>query len=317
MKKAIYITGCFGFIGSYVTRLALQKGWYVRGIDKCTYAARKEVLFHEFSKYSNFLFEETDIANIKNLFDCDYIVNIAAETHVGNSIVNSEDFVHSNIQGVHSILEAIRKYKIEGTKKPTFFHFSTDEVYGDINEGSFDEKDILLPSNPYSATKAAADMLIKAWARTYNINYLILRPSNNYGIGQYVEKLIPKSVKYLELGKKIPLHNNGSPIRSWLHAEDTASAVIHLIEQNKVNQIYNIAGNYYDTNLNIVKKIISSFNGDQDYNKYLDLSYSRAGQDVRYSVNDDKLKKTGWKSIKNFDEELPKIVNFYKNNYIW
>jgi dTDP-glucose 4,6-dehydratase len=317
MKKVIYITGCFGFIGSYVTRLALKKGWHVRGIDKCTYDSRKETLLNEFSKYSNFFFEENDIANLKNLFDCDYIVNTAAETHVGNSIVNSEDFIHSNIQGVHSILEAIRKYKVEGTKKPTIFHFSTDEVYGDINEGSFNENDILLPSNPYSATKAAADMLIKAWARTYNINYIILRPSNNYGIGQYIEKLIPKSIKYLELNKKIPLHNNGSPVRSWLHAEDTASAVIHLIEQNKINEIYNVSGNYYDSNLNVVKKIISCFNSDQDFNKYLDLSYSRVGQDVRYSVDDTKLKQTGWKPVKQFDEELSEIVNFYKNNYIW
>lgn len=317
MKKVVYITGCFGFMGSYVTRLALEKGWYVRGIDKCTYAARKLTLLEEFSKYENFFFEEKDIADIDNLFDCDYIINTAAETHVGNSIVDSEVFLHSNISGVHSILEALRKYKVEGTKKPVFFHFSTDEVYGDINEGSFNELNLLQPSNPYSATKAAADMLIKAWARTYNIKYLILRPSNNYGIGQYVEKLIPKSIKYLQLGKQIALHNNGLPIRTWLHAHDTASAVIHLIELNKQNEIYNISGNYQDTNLNIVRKIILSFNGDSDYEKYLDLSYSRVGQDVRYSIDDNKLKNTGWKPIKNFDKELSSIVEFYKNNYIW
>jgi len=317
MKKAVYITGCFGFIGSYVTRLALQKGWYVRGVDKCTYASRKEILLHEFSKYSNFFFEETDIVNINNLFDCDYIINTAAETHVGNSIVDSNTFLHSNIQGVQSILEAIRKYKVEGTKKPVFFHFSTDEVYGDIDEGSFNEQHLLQPSNPYSATKAAADMLIKAWSRTYNIKYLILRPSNNYGIGQYVEKLIPKSIKYLQCDRKIPLHNNGSPVRGWLHAQDTARAVIHLIEQNKINEIYNISGNYYDTNLNIVKKIIQCFNGNENYENYLDLSYSRIGQDVRYSVNDNKLKNTGWQPSVNFDNELPKIIEYYKNNYIW
>lgn len=317
MKKVVYITGCFGFMGSYVTRLALEKGWYVRGIDKCTYAARKETLLEEFNKYKNFYFEEKDIAEIDNLFDCDYIINTAAETHVGNSIVDSKVFLHSNISGVHSILEALRKYKVEGTKKPVFFHFSTDEVYGDINQGSFKESDILQPSNPYSATKAAADMLIKAWSRTYNLNYIIFRPSNNYGIGQYIEKLIPKSIKYLQLGKQIPLHNNGTPIRGWLHAYDTARAVIHLIEENKRNEIYNISGNYYDSNLNIVKKIIECFNGDKDYQKYLDLSYSRVGQDVRYSVDDAKLKNTGWKCVKDFDFELPRIVEFYKNNYIW
>ena len=316
MKKAVYITGCFGFIGSYITRLALEKGWYVRGIDKCTYASRKEILLQEFSKHKNFFFEEKDIVDLNSLFDCDYIINTAAETHVGNSIVDSEVFLHSNIQGVQSILESIRKYKVEGTKKPVFFHFSTDEVYGDINEGSFNEQHLLQPSNPYSATKAAADMLIKAWSRTYNIKYLILRPSNNYGIGQYVEKLIPKSIKYIQCNKKIPLHNNGSPVRGWLHAQDTARAVIHLIEQNKTNETYNISGNYYDTNLNIVKKIIECFNGDSDYENYLDLSYSRVGQDVRYSVDDSKLKKTGWEPISNFEKELPQIVEYYKNNYL-
>lgn len=317
MSKCVYITGCFGFMGSYVTRLALEKGYYVRGIDKCTYASRKEPLLKEFSDYKNFYFEQKDICNINSLFDCDYFVNTAAETHVGNSIIESNTFMHSNVDGVYYILQAFKNYKVEGNKRPIFFHFSTDEVYGDINDGSFKETDILKPSNPYSATKAAGDMLIKAWHRTYNINYILLRPSNNYGIGQYIEKLIPKSVKYLNLGRKIPIHNNGSPVRGWLHAADTASAVIHLIEKNIKNEIYNISGNYYDTNLNVSKKIIKNFNGDDEYKKYLDFSYSRKGQDVRYSVDDSKLKATGWVPVKKFDEELPSIINFYKDNYIW
>ena len=127
------------------------------------------------------------------LYECDYVINTAAETHVGNSIVKSEEFLKSNVDGVHNLLELIRNYRAECSKKPILLHFSTDEVYGDITEGDHLETDTLKPSNPYSATKAAADQLIMAWGRTYDLPYVILRPTNNYGIGQYVEKLIPKS----------------------------------------------------------------------------------------------------------------------------
>ena len=132
----------------------------------------------------------------------------------------------------------LRNYRAESKNLPTLLHFSTDEVYGDITEGEHIETDILTPSNPYSATKAAADQLITAWGRTYDIPYVILRPTNNYGIGQYVEKLIPKSIKYLHLGKQIPLHNGGTPSRNWLHAKDTADAVITII--NRKNKKPNI-----------------------------------------------------------------------------
>ena len=184
--KIVYVTGCLGFIGSYVTRECLKKGWQVRGIDKMTYAANVSLL-DEFLGYPNFIFEEKDIYDIDFLYDCDYIINTAAETHVGNSIIGSDDFVHSNINGVHNLLELIRNYRQEGQHVPTLLHFSTDEVYGDINEGEHIETDLLKPSNPYSATKAAADQLITAWGRTYNLPYIIIRPTNNYGQGQYVE----------------------------------------------------------------------------------------------------------------------------------
>jgi len=207
-KKIVYITGCLGFIGSYVTRTCLEKGWYVKGVDKMTYAANKDLL-KEFKKHPNFSFVHCDINDLKFLYDCDYIINTAAETHVGNSIANSYEFISSNVNGVHNLLELIRNYRQETSKTPILLHFSTDEVYGDIEEGTHIETDLLKPSNPYSATKAAADMLVLAWARTYNLPYVIVRPTNNYGIGQYVEKLIPKTCKYLELGRKIPLHNHG------------------------------------------------------------------------------------------------------------
>ena len=231
MTKIVYITGCLGFIGSYVTRECLNKGWYVKGIDKITYAAQPNLL-QEFNKYENFSFEQKDICDLDRLIECDYFINTAAESHVDNSIRSSEEFLHSNIDGVYNILELLKQHsKKEGGICPVLLHFSTDEVYGDIDTGEHVETDILKPSNPYSATKAAADQLILAWARTYNIPYLIVRPTNNYGIGQYVEKLIPKTCKFLTIGRKIPLHNGGTPIRNWLHANDTAKGVIKIIKQ--------------------------------------------------------------------------------------
>jgi dTDP-glucose 4,6-dehydratase len=315
--KVIYITGCLGFIGSYVTRLCLEKGWYVKGVDSMTYAANDELL-EEFKQYKNFSFVHCDINDLHFLYDCDYIINTAAETHVGNSIANSDEFVRTNINGVHNLLELIKNYRQENAKVPTLLHFSTDEVYGDLVEGAHTEKDLLKPSNPYAATKAAADMLVLAWHRTYNIPYIIVRPTNNYGIGQYVEKLIPKVCKFLHLGRKIPLHNNGTPVRNWLHAEDTANAIVKIIESGVQNEIYNICGGFEQTNLETVKKILSISNLDSEsLDRYVDFSCNRPGQDVRYSLDDTKLRSLGWKPTKQFDEELKKIVDYYKNRFTW
>ena len=316
--KVVYVTGCLGFIGSYVTRACLNKGWYVKGVDKGTYAANKTLL-KEFKEYSNFSFVDCDINDLKFLYDCDYIINTAAETHVGNSIANSDDFVSSNINGVHNLLELIRNHRGENVSKPILLHFSTDEVYGDIEEGEHIETDLLKPSNPYSATKAAADMLVTAWGRTYNLPYVIVRPTNNYGIGQYVEKLIPKACKYLKLGKKIPLHNNGTPIRNWLHASDTAQAVITIVESEVQNEIFNICGGFEQSNLDTIKKVLILYKGTTaiDIESYVDFTLKRQGQDVRYALNDDKLRALGWKPKVNFDTELKYIVEYSKEKFIW
>ena len=315
--KIVYITGCLGFIGSYVTRKCLELGWYVKGIDKCTYAANTTLL-EEFKQYPNFSFEQIDINDIEFLYDCDYVINTAAETHVGNSIVCSDCFVSSNIQGVHHLLELIRHFRQEGKEVPTLFHFSTDEVYGDIGEGKHVETDLLKPSNPYSATKASADMLVLAWARTYDIPYIILRPTNNYGIGQYVEKLVPKACKYIKLGRKIPLHNQGLPIRNWLHAADTASAVIKIIEKNIQNEIFNGSSGFEQTNIQSITKVLQAYGKDvSNIEPYLDLSISRPGQDVRYALDDSKLRDIGWVADMNFNSEIYNIVNYYKDKFIW
>ena len=316
--KVVYITGCLGFIGSYVTRACLDRGWYVKGVDKKTYAANKDLL-KEFKEHKNFSFVDCDINDLKFLYDCDYIINIAAETHVGNSIMNSDVFVHSNVNGVHNLLELIKNHRGENVSKPTLLHFSTDEVYGDIAEGEHIETDLLKPSNPYSATKAAADMLITAWARTYKLPYIILRPTNNYGIGQYVEKLIPKACKYLKLGKKVPLHNNGTPIRNWLHAQDTADAVITIIESGVQNEIYNICGGFEQNNLDTIKKVLILYNNNEEniLEDFIDFSTDRQGQDIRYALNDDKLRELGWAPKINFDKELKQVVEYYREKFIW
>lgn len=311
-KKIVYVTGCLGFIGYHVTKACLKQGWYVRGVDKGTYAANWNLL-SDLEVYENFVFEKKDINDIDRIYDCDYFINTAAETHVDNSLEESDTFVHSNINGVHHILKLINQKKY---RKPVLLHFSTDEVYGDIEVGSHTEEDILCPSNPYSATKAAADMLIMAWGRSYKLPYVIVRPTNNYGIGQYVEKLIPKTCKFLTVGKKIDLHNNGTPVRTWLHASDTARAVITIIEAGVVNEIYNISGNYQTENINVVQKILNLFKlkgSHEDYTTHME----RQGQDVRYSIDDSKLKALGWEPKADFDKELKDIVKYYKNNFIW
>ena len=315
--KLVVITGCLGLIGSHLTQQCLDRGWQVYGIDKVTYAANKN-LIQNFSEYKNFTFLKKDIAKLKYLPDCDYVINVAAESHVGNSIIESEQFIYSNISGVKNLLDLIRNKQSNVFDRPVFFHFSTDEVYGDIDFGAHTEKDILNPSNPYSASKASADMLVLAWSRTYGIDYNIIRPTNNYGIGQYPEKLIPISVKSLQRGLKIKLHDEGEPSRNWLHADDTASAVITIIENGKRNEIYNVAGGFEQKNKQTVNKIVQCyFKDERDSKDYVDLGFKREGQDVRYSLDDSKLRALGWEPKKNFVDELQNIVEYYKNNFKW
>jgi dTDP-glucose 4,6-dehydratase len=160
-------------------------------------------------------------------------------------------------------------------------------------------------------------MLITAWARTYGVPYVIVRPTNNYGIGQYTEKFIPHTIKYLSLGKKAPLHDEGLPRRTWLHASDTADAVIRIINLGVTNEVFNISGNYEEQNIVVALKIIRLMGFKGDYNQYIDLSVKRPGQDVRYAINDCKLQGLGWQPKADFDKELKRIVKYYTKNFIW
>ncbi|MCX5788590.1 MAG: GDP-mannose 4,6-dehydratase [Elusimicrobia bacterium] len=309
------VTGCLGFMGSHFTRAALKRGWRVWGIDKMTYAAREEWLA-EFKRYPTFEFRQADIASLDHLYEVDYVVNYAAETHVDNSIVDSSRFLHSNIMGVQNLLELIRAKR--HYEMPTLVQLSTDEVYGDLTNGHHKASDPLHPSNPYSASKASADMLIMAWHRTHGVPYSIVRPTNNYGIGQYPEKLIPKAVKHLALGKPIPLHGDGSFVRNWLHAEDTASAIMTVLEKGKINRVYNVSGNYEAPNREVIRQVLRHYFGRSvPLERYAKFEYVRQGEDVRYGVDDKPLRELGWSNRKHFEREIGAIVRYYKNKVVW
>lgn len=287
----VVVTGGRGFIGSHFVEEALKLDWKIIDIDKMTYASNEKL---PWDNNPNYTLIKQDIAEIDHLPTCDILINFAAESHVDNSIKSSDVFVKSNIIGVHNLLELVRgKSEYE---RPLFFHISTDEVYGDIKDGKFKETDRLKPSNPYSATKAAAEMLILSYSRTYNFEYLITRSSNNYGERQYEEKLIPKCIQCINEDKKIPIHGDGTYIRDWTYVKDNVSAIIYLINKKIKNDIFNIGSENYLTNLEVAKCVLDWYNkSENDYIKFVE---NRWGQDIKYSIDCSKLKQLGWTASK-------------------
>ena len=284
--KNLIVTGGRGFIGSHFVQSALAKGYKVLDIDKVTYAASKNL---PWDKHDNYHHICEDISEIKHLPSCDVLINFAAESHVDNSIKSSEVFVKSNVLGTHNLLELVRgKPEYD---RPLFFQISTDEVYGDRLEGLFSETDKLSPSNPYSATKASSEMLVLSYHRTYGIDYLITRTSNNYGERQYREKLIPKSIHNLSNNKKIPVHGDGTYIRDWTYVKDNVDALLLLIEKNVKNDLFNIAAENFMTNLEVVDTVLNWYNKDRRSVRFVE---NRWGQDLRYAVDSSKIRELGW-----------------------
>lgn len=320
MIKTAIVTGFAGFIGTTFTKRLLAEGWKVYGIDKFTHVCNQSLIN---TKNNNFEWENADIRKLNWLPECDVLFNFAAESDVDIGNQSCDRFIKSNIDGVRNLLDIINSRIVLRADKPLFFQISTDEVYGDITKGVFNETAVLNPSNPYSATKAAADMLIEAYARTYRLEYIIARPSNNYGYYQYPEKLIPLAVKRLSRGKRIKLHNNGNPIRTWTHSEDTASAILTLFEKAERNRIYNISSEYEQNNYETVTKIINAYymgrlnRSVPDIEQFLDLSFNRPGQDIRYAISCEPLRKLQWRPEKQFDEEIVKLVEHYKKEFVW
>jgi dTDP-glucose 4,6-dehydratase len=309
--KSIVVTGGLGFIGSNFIETALKKGWKVTNIDKKTYAAN-DINFGNSPNYSLIV---EDIKDVKSIPDCDMIINFAAESHVDNSIDESDVFLNSNIIGVHNLLNIIMK-QIQSNylhgwnyKVPIFFQVSTDEVFGDIAEGFFKTTDPLIPSNPYSATKASAEMLVMAWGRTYKIPYLISRTTNNYGERQHSEKLIPNTITSLLTGKKVPIHGNGKHIRNWIHVKDNVKALISIIEKGDLNSFYHIASKEEYNVVEVVEKIASIMG--KDFKSSVEFTSDRSGADVRYALDTTKTDKLGWKPKITFEAGISNLIDHY------
>lgn len=297
----ILVTGGRGFIGSHFVEKCIDIGHKIIDIDKITYAANRTL---PWDNHPNYLLIEKDISEIKHIPPCDLIVNFAAESHVDNSIDSPKIFFESNVRGVFNLLELLRGKIYE---RPMFLHISTDEVYGDIRELWFTENDKLNPGNPYSASKSAAEMFIFSYSKTYNIEYIITRSSNNYGDRQYKEKLIPKIIDSIKNKKKIPLHGDASYIRDWIYVKDNIDAIYFISENSKPNEIYNISAENHLSNLQVTEQVCSWL-GIKDYENHIKYIPNRMGQDIRYSLSNLKLKNLGWnprysKNLYNFIDD--------------
>lgn len=305
-KQYIIVTGGCGFIGSYFVKLLLENSYHVTNIDKMTYAARTDL---DFEKNADYEFVCEDICTLKHLpINAEYLVNFGAESHVDNSITANQTFFESNIRGVYNLLELIRAKN--SSDRPTFIQISTDEVYGEILEGSSKETDRLNPSNPYSASKAAAEELIRGWSKTYGLKSRICRSSNNYGFGQYPEKLIAKTINLASKNKKMTVHGDGSYRREWTYAKDNCNAILMVMERGAENEIYNISSGEMLTNLEIVKKILKSMGKPENFFEFV---ANRIGQDARYSVNTAKISRLGWKPVMTLSKYLPQYLKLTGN----
>jgi len=302
-NKVFLVTGGLGFIGKHFIEKCLNDGHSVINIDCYTYAADRKASL-EFKKNPNYTEAREYIGNLGYLPICDYVIHFAAESHVDNSISNSKKFVETNINGTHHILELLKN--MHPSHRPHLIHISTDEVYGDSLTYKFTEKDVLKPSSPYSASKAAADQLVLAYGRTYDINYNIIRMTNCYGHNQYPEKLIPTICLNLIKNSPIPVHGDGSYIRTWLHVEDAINGIFTVINNGYINNIYNIAGDLSFTNLEIIKQFLKVANKESNGLRFVE---NRKGQDIAYKIDDFKIRNLGWNPKINIFEEA---VNIYK-----
>ncbi len=301
------VTGGCGFIGSHFIERLLNEGYTVLNIDKMTYVSWENI---GYENHKNYNFWKQDICDISNLPKCDVLVNFAAESFVDNSIENSDIFFRSNVQGAHNLLERIRvKADFD---RPLFVQVSTDEVYGDTLEGEFTESDVLKPSNPYSSTKAAAEQFVFAYNRTYGINSIITRCSNNYGTRQYPEKLVPKTIMSVMHDRPMTIHGDGSYVRSWVHAKDHADAILSIVKSQKRNEIYNICSGEQYTNLEIITMIYKAMGKEPN----LKFVPNRWGQDLRYAISTKKIEEhINWKASHKFEEGLQEIIKFYEEHH--
>src|SRR3989338_995476 len=310
----ILVTGGAGFMGSNFTRLMVNKypEHQIINLDKLTYAADLKSL-DDIKNKKNYKFVNGDVCNfkflIKLLKDVNCVVHLAAESHVDNSIGNSLIFTTSNTYGTHVLLEAARLNKIK-----KFLHVSTDEVYGDIEKGSFKEDSILSPNNPYSASKAGAEMIARSYYKTYRMPLTVVRSNNVYGPFQYPEKIIPRFITRLLKNKKIPLHGSGSNIRTYMFVNDFANALDLVFNKGRIGEIYNLGTSDEMSNLKLATLILKKLGKDDSH---IDFVEDRPFNDRRYSVDTRKIKALGWMQQYSFEDGLNETIEWYKSNKRW
>ncbi|MPL71260.1 dTDP-glucose 4,6-dehydratase 2 [bioreactor metagenome] len=318
----ILVTGGAGFIGSNFIHYILNKypDYNIINLDSLTYCGNLENL-KELETNTHYKFIKGDILD-NNLLDSlingnniDYIVNFAAESHVDRSIQNPKIFLESNIIGTQNLLEIAKKYYENGQIKK-YIQISTDEVYGTLGKtGYFTEETPLAPNSPYSASKAGADMIVRAYYETFNLPINITRCSNNYGPYQFPEKLIPLIINNALKNKKLPVYGDGKNIRDWLHVYDHCTAIDLVMKNGKIGDVYNIGGNNEKTNIDIVKIILDYLNKPEDL---IEFVKDRLGHDKRYAIDSRKIKKElGWKPKYNFESGIIETIEWYLNNNKW
>jgi len=316
--KNVLVTGGAGFIGSNFINYILAEGsdYNIVNLDKLTYAGNLENLIpSETDKHYHFV--KGDICNTELVnylfvkFDISYVINFAAESHVDRSILGSEIFFRSNVLGTSVLLEAARKFDAQ-----KFLQVSTDEVYGSLGkEGLFTEETQLHPNSPYSASKAAADLMALSFYHTYGLPVVITRCSNNYGPYQFPEKLIPLMIINLIRGEKLPVYGDGMNVRDWIYVLDHNQAVKAVFENGKVGEVYNIGANTEMHNIDIVKLLIKQIGKSDDFIEYVK---DRPGHDRRYAIDSSKIKsELGWSPQYKFENAIKRTIDWYSKNKSW
>jgi len=312
----LLVTGGLGFIGSNFIRLMLNRhdDCRILNLDAQGFGSNIQNLadYEDDRRYTFFRGDIADSSLVSSLVEkADLVVNFAAETHVDRSISRPDSFLHSNVNGVFCLLEAIRDHN----PSVRYVQISTDEVYGDILRGSSTEDSTLRPSSPYSASKAAGDVFVLAYARTYGLEAMITRCTNNYGPYQFPEKLIPKTIIRAKEGLKIPIYGTGENVRDWIYVTDHCRAVEQVLNSGRRGEIYNISAGEERTNLFIAKFILEMLGKSEDQIEFVE---DRPGHDARYSLDSSRIRKElGWRPERSFEEGLQTTVEWYLQNPDW